>query len=423
MHHFSYRAGVLHAEGVAIPQIAAEVGTPFYCYSAATLTRHYRVFTDALKGLDARVCFAVKANTNLAVIRTLVALGAGCDVVSGGELKIALKAGCPPEKIVFSGVGKTEAELRLALTCDVGQINVESEAELLTLSKIASGLGKTARIALRVNPDVDSGGHDKITTGRKEDKFGIEWTLAPELYRKARTLPGIAPVAVAVHIGSQITSLAPFEAAFVRVRDLVIMLRADGFAIDHLDLGGGLGVPYDHTSNTTPPSPEDYGQMVKCAVGDLNCNITFEPGRLLVGNAGIMVSEVVSIKDSTTRRFVIVDAGMNDLVRPAMYGARHDIIPIKETPASAELTSADVVGPVCETTDCFAKGVNLPPLKAGDLVAFLTAGAYGAVMASTYNARPLIPEVMVSGDEYAIVRRRPTFDEMVALEALPPWIA
>ena len=358
MHHFSYRAGVLHAEGVAIPQIAAEVGTPFYCYSAATLTRHYRVFTDALKGLDARVCFAVKANTNLAVIRTLVALGAGCDVVSGGELKIALKAGCPPEKIVFSGVGKTEAELRLALTCDVGQINVESEA-----------------------------------------------------------------VAVAVHIGSQITSLAPFEAAFVRVRDLVIMLRADGFAIDHLDLGGGLGVPYDHTSNTTPPSPEDYGQMVKCAVGDLNCKITFEPGRLLVGNAGIMVSEVVSIKDSTTRRFVIVDAGMNDLVRPAMYGARHDIIPIKETPASAELTSADVVGPVCETTDCFAKGVNLPPLKAGDLVAFLTAGAYGAVMASTYNARPLIPEVMVSGDEYAIVRRRPTFDEMVALEALPPWIA
>ena len=421
MHHFSYRGGILHAEDVPLPQIAAAVGTPFYCYSSATLTRHYRVFEDALKGLGATICFAVKSNANLAVIRTLVNLGAGCDVVSGGELQLALKAGCPPEKIVFSGMGKTEAELRLALACDVGQINVESEAELETLSRLASGMGKTARIALRVNPDVDSGGHDKITTGRKEDKFGIEWTLAPALYRKARALPGIAPVAVAVHIGSQITQLAPFEAAFLRVRDLVVMLRADGIDIRHHDLGGGLGVPYDHTSNTTPPSPEAYGAMVKRAVGDLGCALTFEPGRLIVGNAGILVSEVITLKESTTRKFVIVDAAMNDLVRPAMYGARHDIIPVKEARAG-DVAAVDVVGPVCETTDIFAKGYALPPLAPGDLVAFLTAGAYGAVMASTYNARPLIPEVMVQGDHFAVIRRRPTFAEMTALEQLPPWI-
>ena len=421
MHHFSYRGGILHAEDVPLPTIAAAVGTPFYCYSSATLTRHYRVFEDALKGLGATICFAVKSNANLAVIRTLVSLGAGCDVVSGGELQLALKAGCSPEKIVFSGMGKTEAELRLALACDVGQINVESEAELETLSRLASGLDKTARIALRVNPDIDSGGHDKITTGRKEDKFGIEWTLAPALYRKARAMPGIAPVAVAVHIGSQITQLAPFEAAFLRVRDLAVMLRADGIDIRHLDLGGGLGVPYDHTSNTTPPSPEAYGAMVKRAVGDLGCALTFEPGRLIVGNAGILVSEVITLKESTTRKFVIVDAAMNDLVRPAMYGARHDIIPVKEARAG-EVEPVDVVGPVCETTDIFAKDYALPPLVPGDLVAFLTAGAYGAVMASTYNARPLVPEVMVQGDQFAVIRRRPTFAEMTALEQLPPWI-
>jgi diaminopimelate decarboxylase len=421
MHHFSYRGGVLHAEDVPLPKIAAAVGTPFYCYSTATLTRHYTVFADALKDQGATICFAVKSNANLAVIRTLVNLGAGCDVVSGGELQLALKAGVDPAKIVFSGMGKTEAELRLALACDVGQINVESEAELETLSRIASGMGKVARIALRVNPDVDSGGHDKITTGRKEDKFGIEWTLAPALYRKARTLPGLAPVAVAVHIGSQITQLAPFEAAFLRVRDLVAMLRADGIDIRHLDLGGGLGVPYDHTSNVTPPSPAEYAAMVKRAVGDLGCSLTFEPGRLIVGNAGIMVSEVIALKESTTRKFVIVDAAMNDLVRPAMYGARHDIIPVIEARAG-ETAPVDVVGPVCETTDIFAKGYDLPPLKAGDLVAFLTAGAYGAVMSSTYNARPLIPEVMVQGDQFAVIRRRPSFAEMTAFEQLPPWI-
>ncbi len=422
MHHFSYRGGVLHAEDVAVPRIADEIGTPFYCYSTATLTRHYRVFTEALAGLDATVCFAIKANSNLAVIRTLIGLGAGCDVVSGGELQIALKAGAAPAKIVFSGVGKTEAELRLALASDVGQINVESEAELHTLSKIAAVMGKTARIALRVNPDVDAGSLDKISTGRKEDKFGVEWTMAPALYRKARTLPGIDPSGVAVHIGSQITSLAPFEAAFLRVRDLVLMLRADGFDIRHLDLGGGLGVPYDHNSNQTPPSPEEYGAMVKRTVGDIGCAFTFEPGRVIVGNAGIMVSRVISVKEGTSRSFIIVDAGMNDLVRPAMYGARHEIIPVLEAPPSSTTTAMDVVGPVCETTDCFAKGYPLPPLRAGNLVAFLTAGAYGAVMASSYNARALVPEVMVSGDQYAVVRRRPSFEEMVALEQMPPWV-
>jgi diaminopimelate decarboxylase len=422
MHHFTYSNGVLSAEGVSVARIAADVGTPFYCYSAATLVRHLRVFTDAMSGLDATVCFAVKANTNLAVIRTLVGNGAGCDVVSGGELQLALRAECPPEKIVFSGVGKTEDELRLALMHNVGQLNVESEAELLTLSRIATEMGKTARVALRVNPDVDAGSLDKISTGRKEDKFGIEWTLAPALYRKAKTLPGIDPTSVAVHIGSQITSLAPFEAAFTRVRDLIVMLRADGIDIRHLDLGGGLGIPYDHRSNVMPPSPEEYGAMVKRTVGDLGCKLTFEPGRLLVGNAGIMVSRVVAIKEGTTRKFVIVDAGMNDLVRPAMYGARHEIIPVTEAPPSSAYEPADVVGPVCETTDCFAKGYQLPLLKAGDLVAFLSAGAYGAAMSSMYNARPLVPEVMVSGDQYAVVRRRPTFAEMTALEQMPPWL-
>jgi diaminopimelate decarboxylase len=423
MHHFSYSTGALHAESVPVARIADEIGTPFYCYSSATLSRHLRIFMDALTGLDATVCFAVKANSNLAVIRTLVTQGAGCDVVSGGELQLALKAGCPPEKIVFSGVGKTEAELRLALEHNVGQINVESEPELLTLSRVAASMGKTARIALRVNPDVDAGSLDKISTGRKEDKFGIEWTLAPALYRKAKTMPGIDPVSVAVHIGSQITSLKPFEAAFTRIRELIVMLRADGLDIRHLDLGGGLGIPYDHSNSASPPSPEAYGEMVKRTLGDIGCKLTFEPGRILVGNAGIMVARVVAIKETTTRRFVIVDAAMNDLVRPAMYGARHEIIPVTEAPTSSAYEPVDVVGPVCETTDSFAKNYHLPPLKAGDLVAFLSAGAYGAAMASMYNARPLVPEVMVAGDQYAVIRRRPTFEEMTLLEQSPPWMS
>lgn len=421
MHHFTYSNGILHAEDVPLQRIAAEVGTPFYCYSHATMARHFVVFRDAFGDMDVTVCFAMKANSNLAVVRTLGRLGAGADVVSGGELQIALKAGIEASKIVFSGVGKTDAEIRLALAVGVGQMNVESEGELLRISAAAAQLGKKVRVALRVNPDVDAGSHDKISTGRKDDKFGIDWTLALGLYRKARTLPGIMPTAIAVHIGSQITDLVPFEAAFVRVRDLVLMLRGEGITIDHLDLGGGLGVPYDH-SVEPPPSPADYAAMVRRTLGELGCSLTFEPGRLIVGNAGVMVSRVIGTKDGTSRKFLIVDAAMNDLVRPAMYGARHEILPVKERPMAAGATPVDVVGPVCETTDRFALDYNLPAMEPGDLVAFMTAGAYGAVMASTYNARPLIPEVLVKGNTYAVVRHRPTFDQMMALEQLPPWL-
>ncbi len=423
MHHFVYCSGVLHAEDVPLPDIAADVGTPFYCYSTATLTRHYLVFRDALKGLDATICFAMKANSNLAVLRTLADLGAGCDVVSGGEFEVALKAGMPPAKIVFSGVGKTEDEIHLAISHGVGQINVESAAELETISRIASSLGKTVRVALRVNPDIAAGGHDKISTGRKEDKFGIDWSQAPDLYRKASTLPGLAPTAIAVHIGSQITSLAPFEAAFTKVRDLTLQLRAEGFIIDHLDLGGGLGVPYDHLSNSQPPSPAEYGDMVRRVLGGLGCKLAFEPGRVIVGNAGVMVAKVIVIKDSPTKKFVVVDAAMNDLVRPAMYGARHEILPVVEPPMSPGAVAVDVVGPICETSDRFAQDYRLPPLKTGDLVAFMTAGAYGSAMSSTYNSRPLIPEVLVQGARYAVVRRRPSIAEMLALEQLPAWLA
>jgi diaminopimelate decarboxylase len=422
MHHFTYNNGVLHAEDVPLPRIAAEVGTPFYCYSHATMTRHYVVFRDAFGSLDVNVCFAMKANSNLAVVRTLAEIGAGADVVSGGELQIALKAGVPANKIVFSGVGKTDAEIRLALACNVGQMNVESEDELLRISAAATQLKKEVRVALRVNPDVAAGTHDKISTGRKDDKFGIDWTLVPDLYRKARTLPGVIPSAIAVHIGSQITNLAPFEAAFLRVRELALMLRADGIPIDHLDLGGGLGVPYDHDAEP-PPLPADYAAMVKRTLGDLGCKLTFEPGRLIVGNAGIMVARVIACKEGPSRQFVIVDAAMNDLVRPAMYGAHHEILPVHERPMASPVKPFDVVGPVCETADRFAQDYRLPSMERCDLVAFMTAGAYGAVMSSSYNARPLIPEVMVKGSAYAVVRRRPTFEQMMALEQLPPWLA
>ncbi|MBX7197954.1 MAG: diaminopimelate decarboxylase [Rhodospirillaceae bacterium] len=423
MHHFVYCKGVLNAEDVPLPEIARDVGTPFYCYSSATLTRHYLVFREALKGLDATICFAMKANSNLAVLRTLADLGAGCDVVSGGEFEVALRAGMPAAKIVFSGVGKTEEEIRLAISRGVGQINVESAAELDTISRIASSLGRTVRIALRVNPDVAAGGHDKISTGRKEDKFGIDWSQVPDLYRKARTLPGVAATAIAVHIGSQITTLAPFEAAFTKVRDLTLQLRAEGFTIDHLDLGGGLGVPYDHLSNTQPPSPAEYGDMVRRVLGGLGCKLAFEPGRVIVGNAGVMVAKVIVMKDSPTKKFVVIDAAMNDLVRPAMYGARHEILPVVEPPMSPGAQPVDVVGPICETSDRFAQDCRLPPLKAGDLIAFMTAGAYGSAMSSTYNSRPLIPEVLVQGARYAVVRRRPSIAEMLALEQLPSWLA
>jgi len=421
MHHFTYKSGVLHAEDVAIPDLAARVGTPFYCYSTATLTRHYQVFRSAFGALDVGVHFAIKANSNSAVLRTLANLGAGFDVVSGGELQLALKAGATPAQIVFSGVGKTHEELDLAVQLSVGQVNVESESELHSLSAAAARAGKTVRIALRVNPDVDAGTHAKITTGLKENKFGIDWTLALGLYRKAKALPGLDPRAIAVHIGSQITDLRPFEDAFLRVRDLALMLRAEGIEIDHLDLGGGLGVPYDFSANP-PPLPADYGSMVTRVFGNLGCKLAFEPGRLIVGNAGILVSKVVVMKSGTAKTFVILDAGMNDLLRPAMYDARHEIIPVHESSAQTARVDYEIVGPVCESSDKFASA-DLPPLKEGDLVALLTAGAYGAAMSSTYNTRPLIPEVLVDGAKWAVVRRRPSFEEMTALDQLPPWLA
>ena len=423
MNHFDYKDGSLHAEGVSLAAIAARVGTPFYCYSTATLVRHYAVFADALRaaGLDATICFALKANSNIAVVRTLARQGAGADVVSEGELRLALAAGVPAGRIVFSGVGKTRDELDFAVAKGIMQVNVESEPELLALSEIAVRRGVRMPIALRVNPDVDAGTHAKITTGRKENKFGIEWTRAHEVFRLARTLPGVEVVAVACHIGSQLTEVAPFRAAFHRIRDLVAILRADGFDIRRLDLGGGLGVPYE--DDQVPPSPAEYADAIAATLGDLGCRIVVEPGRLLVGNAGILVSQVVYVKEGATRTFVVVDAAMNDLMRPALYEAHHDIQPVAAPPAEAPVAPVDVVGPVCETGDTFARQRPLPPLAAGDLVVFRTAGAYGASMASTYNSRPLVPEVLVDGARFAVVRARPTYEEMLALESLPDWLS
>jgi diaminopimelate decarboxylase len=421
MDHFTYVNGELHAEGVPLAAIAAAVGTPFYCYSTATLTRHYSVFSDAVAGLDALVCFAIKANSNIAVIRTLAELGAGADVVSEGELRRALAAGVPPNRIVFSGVGKTAHELAFAVDKGILQINVESEAELALLNQLACERGLRARVAVRVNPDVDANTHAKITTGRKENKFGIDWSIAHQVLRRATELPGIEVQGVAVHIGSQLTDLTPFREAFHRVRDLVAMLRADGIDIRRVDLGGGLGVPYE-PDNHPPPSPAEYGQVVREAFGDLDLQVVLEPGRLLVANAGVLVSRVVHRKEGATRTFAIVDAAMNDLVRPAMYDAHHDIVPVAEPAAGGARELVDVVGPVCESSDVFAKQRAMPPLRAGDLLAMRSAGAYGATMSSMYNSRLLVPEVLVKGQEFAVVRARPTYDEMLALESLPDWM-
>lgn len=421
MDHFDYHDGILHAEGVSLEAVAAAVGTPFYCYSTATLTRHFNVFAAALEGLDATVCYAVKANSNLAVIRTLADLGAGADVVSEGELRRALAAGMPAERIVFSGVGKTRRELTFALEKGILQINVESEPELLMLNEVAAERGLKARIAVRVNPDVDANTHAKITTGRKENKFGIDWSLAHQVMRRAAGLPGIDLQGVAVHIGSQLTDLQPFRAAFDRVRDLVAMLRADGIAIRRVDLGGGLGVPYEPDAGP-PPSPAEYGQAVREAFADMDVALVLEPGRLLVANAGVLVTRVVHRKEGTTRSFAIVDAAMNDLVRPAMYDAYHDIVPVRQPAADAARQPIDVVGPICESSDVFAKQRPLPPVQAGDLIALRTAGAYGAAMASMYNSRLLVPEVMVKGTDFAVVRERPTYEDMLALETLPDWL-
>jgi diaminopimelate decarboxylase len=422
MDFFHYKNGRLHAEDVALDTLAAEVGTPFYVYSTATLTRHVNVFADAFRGMNALVCFAVKANSNQAVISTLGQLGAGADVVSGGELKRALKAGIKPHKIVFSGVGKTEAEIEAALLAGIKQLNVESEPELERISKVAQRLGVIASVALRVNPDVDAGTHEKITTGRKENKFGIEWTHAHEVYKKAASLPGIKACGLAVHIGSQLLDLRPFREAYVRAGDLVAMLRADGLNVETLDIGGGLGIPYGDVDEATAPDPESYAQTVRETVGNLGLELICEPGRMIVGNAGLLVTGVEYVKEGSTKTFLIVDAGMNDLIRPTLYGAFHNIITVAEPNKGGERVEVDIVGPICETGDTFAKNRKLPPVKAGDLLAMRTAGAYGAVQASTYNTRALVPEVMVNGAKFAIVRERLEVEDLIALDRLPEWL-
>lgn len=416
---FTYRSGLLHAEAVPLPSLAEAVGTPFYAYSTAALEANYRAYAQALAGLDATICYALKANSNQAVVRTLARLGAGADVVSGGELARARAAGVPPARIVFSGVGKTRAEMRAALEAGIHQLNVESLPELEALSEVAVSMGITAPVALRINPDVDAPTHAKIATGKKENKFGIDIDHARSAFARARELPGIEPVGVAVHIGSQLTDLAPFRAAFARVAELVRALRADGVAIRRLDLGGGLGITY---RDETPPAVADYAAVIRETTRGLDCHLTVEPGRSLVGNAGVLVAQVLYVKTGLSRRFVIVDAAMNDLIRPSLYDAWHTIVPVQEPAPCATLEPVDVVGPVCETGDTFAVQRPLPPLAPGDLVAFLSAGAYGAVMASSYNSRPLVPEVLVRDAAFAVVRRRPTIEEMLAAESLPPWL-
>ena len=419
MDHFTYKNGELHAEDVPLRIIAETVGTPFYCYSTATLERHYKVFSGAFDGANALVCYALKANSNQAVIRTLANLGSGADVVSEGELRRAIEAGVPPEKIVFSGVGKKPAEMRYALETGIHQFNVESEPEVHLLSEVASSMGLKAPITFRVNPDVDAKTHAKISTGKAENKFGVPWQDASRIYAEAAALPGIEIKGVDVHIGSQLTDLEPYRNAFNRVRELVQQLRSEGHDISRVDLGGGLGIPYDAN---IPPEPNAYAAVALEAIGNLGCQIVFEPGRLIVGNAGVLVSEVIFIKQATQRKFVILDAAMNDLIRPAMYDGYHHIDPIREDQKQGKYSPADVVGPVCETGDTFARERDMPDLARGDLVAFRSAGAYGAVMASTYNTRPLVPEVLVKGDQYEVIRARPSLEELLKLDILPSWL-
>ncbi|WP_027038130.1 diaminopimelate decarboxylase [Mesorhizobium ciceri] len=422
MNHFDYRDGVLHAEDVAIPDIAAQVGTPFYCYSTATLTRHYRVFAQAFAGLDALVCYAMKANSNQAVLRTLAKLGAGADVVSEGELRRALAAGIPAGKILFSGVGKTAREMDFALAAGILCFNVESEPELELLSARATALGKVAPISLRINPDVDAKTHKKISTGKAENKFGIPWQRARQVYARAAKLPGIRITGIDTHIGSQITELQPFDDAFALLVELVGALRADGHAIEHIDVGGGLGIPY-RIDNNPPPLPDAYAQIVRKHVTKLGLKVMFEPGRLISGNAGILVSEVIFVKEGDAKNFLVVDAAMNDLIRPTLYDAFHDIRPVVQPPADTPRMMVDVVGPVCETGDYIGLDRELPRLKAGDLIAVSTAGAYGAVQAGTYNTRLLVPEVLVDGDRFHVVRPRLTYDDLIGLDSMPDWLA
>jgi len=406
---------------VALSDIAAEVGTPFYVYSTATLERHFRLFDDALSGMDHLVCYAMKAASNQSIIKTLAALGAGMDVVSGGEYLRAIRAGVPPDRIVFSGVGKTRAEMEMIVQGGVRQVNVESEPEMVLLDKVARAHGKKIPITIRVNPDVDAKTHAKIATGKSENKFGIPITKARDVYAMAAKLEGLEIVGIDVHIGSQLTDLEPFGLAYRKVAELTETLRADGHDIRRLDLGGGLGIPYVR-GNEAPPLPADYGALIKREVGHLGCEVEIEPGRLIVGNAGLLVSSVIYVKEGEGRNFLILDAAMNDLIRPAMYDAHHDIVPVQEPKAGADYADFDVVGPVCETGDTFARNRALQRLEDGDLVAFRSAGAYGAVMASEYNSRPLIPEVLVKGDQFAVIRPRPTLEEMINRDTIPSWL-
>jgi diaminopimelate decarboxylase len=421
MHHFAYRNGVLHAEGVNLIALAEAVGTPFYCYASATLERHYKVFAAAFADVDALICYAMKANSNQAVVATLGRLGAGADVVSGGELLRARAAGIAPDKIMFSGVGKTARELALAIDEGILCVNVESEAELELLSAIAAAKGRSIDISIRVNPDIDPKTHAKIATGKAENKFGIPISRARGVYARAAKLKGVRIAGVDMHIGSQIVELDPFGDAFALLADFVRALRADGHSISHVDLGGGLGIPY-REDNDPPPDPDAYAKIVKDATRGLGCKLIFEPGRLIVGNAGILVTRVLYVKHGEAKTFVIVDAGMNDLVRPTLYDAHHDIRPVREAPVGAPRIVADVVGPVCESGDFLALDRSLPVPQPGELLAVMTAGAYGAVQAGTYNSRALIPEVLVRADEWAVVRPRVAVEDLIALDRLPPWL-
>lgn len=421
MHHFTYKNGHLHAEDVSLVQLADNIGTPFYCYSTATLQRHYTVLADAFSDLDALICFAVKANSNQAVLATMADLGSGMDVVSEGELRRARAAGVPSNKIIFAGVGKTRDEMAFALKEEILGFNVESEPELHALSDVAAGLGVTANVALRINPDVDAKTHDKISTGKAENKFGIPYDRARALYATARDLPGIAATGIHMHIGSQITDLDPFRNAFALMRELVLALRLDGHVLHHLDIGGGLGVPYRGAIDE-PPSPVDYAGVVRDAFGDLGLQLVLEPGRMIAGNAGILVGRTLYAKQEGERTFTIVDAAMNDLLRPTLYEAHHDIWPVHQPDKDAPLVTQDLVGPVCETGDYLARARDLPAFNAGDLFAVMTAGAYGAVMASTYNSRPLVPEVLVAGKNAAVVRPRQSYEHLIGLDRLPDWI-
>jgi diaminopimelate decarboxylase len=420
MNHFGYRGGQLCCEDTPLATIAETVGTPAYVYSTATLERHYDVFKSAFAPRDVMVAFAVKANANIGVLATLAAKGAGADTVSRGEIERALMAGIPAERIIFSGVGKTEDELRFALETGIHQINVESEAELRMLADVARAAGKRAALAIRVNPDVGAGGHDKISTGKSDAKFGVSADGALRLYREAAADPHLDPKGIAVHIGSQIKDLAPLERAFRVMRGLVEQLRGEKLNVERLDLGGGLGVPYFNEPD--PPSPQDYAAMVLRVFGDLDIKLAFEPGRMIAANAGVLLARVVRVQKRPQRPILVLDAAMNDLIRPAIYDAFHDIKPLRE-PASAATSAYDVVGPICETGDTFTRNRPLPPLGAGDLVAFMTAGAYGATMAATYNARALVPEVLVRGDRFEVVRRRWTVSEQLRLEQLPSWLS